>query len=339
MLFVSLLLVAVLAFAGVALAIPRLMPLFVRYALARPTTRSSHRVPTPQGGGVAVVAAVILLTFAAGWSGIVAAGARQVECYYTLTLAGCFAMALLGAADDMRPLPAWTRIVIQTMLAGVVIFAAPEEWRLFPQAMPLDVERALSVVGLVWMVNLTNFMDGIDGIIVAEGVPLALALAGMAALYLLSAKGGFAAAALAGGLCGLFLYNRHPARLFPGDVGSLPIGLLIGALLFELAATRSIAAALLLPLNFLADATGTLLRGMLAGADIFKPHRRHAYQNAVDGGLPVETVTGRILLLNLGLALLAYVALLDGSAAAQYGLLLAGIVACALVIRRFRAAR
>ena len=339
MLVAALLLVAVLAFVGVAWAIPYLMPLFARYALARPTVRSSHRVPIPQGGGVAVVAAVILLTFAVGWSGVAAGGALQVERYYTLALAGCFAMALLGAADDMRPLPAWTRFVIQTALAGIVIFAAPDAWRLFPQALPLDVERALSVVGLVWMVNLTNFMDGIDGIVVAEAVPLALALAGMAGLGLLSVKGGFAAAALAGGLGGFFLYNRHPARLFLGDVGSLPVGLLLGALLFELAATQNIAAALLLPLYFLADATGTLLRGLLARADVFKPHRRHAYQNAVDGGLPVETVIGRILLLNLGLVLLAYAALLAGSTAAHSGLLLMGIVACALVIRRLRAAR
>lgn len=336
---ILLLLAAALAFAGVALAIPRLMPLFARYAMARPNARSSHKVPTPQGGGAPVVLAVIVIALAAFWSGLVPSSLLDVQRYYLLALGAAFTMALLGAADDIRPLPAWSRLAIQIVLAALIVFAAPDGWRLFPALLPPALERALATLALIWFINLTNFMDGIDGITVAEGVPVAGGLALIAALGLITAEGGIIAAALAGGLAGFFLYNRHPAKLFLGDVGSLPIGLLLGAVLFELATTQSAAAALLLPLYFVADATGTLLAGLLAGADVLKAHRRHAYQNAVDGGVPVAQVVQRVLQLNLLLLVLALGALLAETPIAEAALLLAGLAATLVVIRRFRSAR
>lgn len=334
-----LLLIAALAFAGVALAIPKLMPLFARYAMARPNARSSHKQPIPQGGGAPIVLAVVLLALAAFWSGLVPPSSLEVRRYYLLALGAAFTMALLGAADDIRPLPAWSRFVIQTVLAALIVFAAPAAWRLFPDFLPATVERALATLTLIWFVNLTNFMDGIDGITVAEGAPAGGALALLAALGLVSAEGGIIAAALAGGLIGFFLYNRHPAKLFLGDVGSLPIGLLIGAALFELAATRSVAAALLIPLYFVADATGTLIKGVAAGKDVLSAHRRHAYQNAVDGGVAVPQVVTRVLHLNLLLVVLALAALLAESALAETAILLAGTAATLVVLRRFRSAR
>lgn len=325
------------AFAAVALAIPRLMPLFARYAMARPNARSSHRVPTPQGGGMPIVAAVVGFSGLVGLAGAFDTVPLETARFYTLGLLASAALALLGTADDIKPMPALTRFVLQTVLAAIVIFAAPEGWRIF-DFLPVAVERALAVVGVVWMVNLTNFMDGIDGIVVAEGMPITAALALFAIFGALSLKAGAIATLLLGGLAGFYLYNRHPARVFLGDVGSLAIGFLLAIMLFELAATRSAAAALLLPLYFITDATLTLLKGLLTGQDVLKAHRRHAYQAAVDGGWRVDAVNGHVIGLNLLLMVLAITALVSESIVLDVMAVAAGFAACLVVIRRFRAA-
>ena len=324
-----------LAACAVYWLIPRAMPFFMRYAMSRPNARSSHRIPTPQGGGAPVAAVVILIVTGAVASGLVPVtdGLRQ---FYMLTVAAAFAMALLGAADDMRPLPAIGRLALQALLTGLVVFGAPEDWRLIP-ALPIGIERGLAVIAGVWFVNLTNFMDGIDWIVVAEFVPVTATLALLALVGEISAVGGLAAAALCGALLGFAPFNRHPAKLFLGDVGSLPIGLIAAALLFELAAQGEVAAALLLPMYFLFDATETLLRGLAAGQNVLAAHRRHAYQNAVDAGVPTETVSGRIFALNLLLAVLALASIVATSPLVDLCLVLIGLNATILLSRRFRA--
>lgn len=322
----------------VALMIPRLMPLFTTYALSRPNARSSHRIPTPQGGGVPILASVLSLAGIAGLAGWLAATTVPVFQFYVLLLAGGLAMGLLGTLDDIQPLPATLRLTMQVILTALVVFGAPDEWRLV-SGLPLLVERAAVVIAGVWFVNLTNFMDGIDSIVVVEFVPMTAMLALFAALGITSAMGGLIAAALCGALLGFAPFNRHPARLFLGDVGSLSIGLVAAGLLFELATTVSVAAALLLPMYFLFDATETLILGLLARQNVLKAHRRHAYQNAVDGGMPAPDVTYRVGMLNLGLAVLAGFAIVSDEALTDVALLLVGLVATVIVSRQFRSLR
>mgnify|MGYP001765361703 CR=1 FL=1 len=326
-----------LSFLAVLLAIPRMMPFFLKYALSRPNARSSHRTPTPQGGGTPVVLAVLGLTGLALGFGLVRLE-TGFHTYYVLLLAAAFAVALVGAADDMRPLPALTRLGMQAILTGLIVFGAPEDWRLAPM-LPVEIERILVVVAGVWFVNLTNFMDGIDWIVVVEFVPLSVVLALLSALGVISGIAGVVAATLAGALTAFALFNRHPARLFLGDVGSLAIGLIAASLLFELATRVSVAAALLLPLYFLFDATETLLLGLAKGENVLAAHRRHAYQNAVDGGMPAPEVTRKVLLLNLGLAVLALGAVVADSPFIDIVLLIVGLNATIQLSRHFRARR
>lgn len=207
-----------------------LHPLLVRYALARPNARSSHVVPTPQGGGIAVLAATLVcaagsLVWIAGPLGLVGlavpAGAALV-------------LAVVGGIDDVRPLSARLRLVLQAAcVALVVIWSDPV--RLLPGVVPLGLERALLILAGLWWVNLFNFMDGIDWITVAEGVPLAGALCLFGLWADLPLPFILVAAALLGALLGFAPANRPVARLFLGDVGSLPLGLLTGWLLMELA--------------------------------------------------------------------------------------------------------
>ena len=144
-----------------------------------------------------------------------------------------------------------------------------------------------------------------------------------------------AAAALCGALLGFAPFNRPVAKIFLGDVGSLPIGLLLGWCLLQLAYHGQYAAALLLPLYYLTDATITLLRRMARREPFWAAHRSHFYQQATDNGFTVLRVVGEVFALNVGLALLAMTSIRLNSAAADVLSLLIGAAAVILLLRRF----
>jgi UDP-N-acetylmuramyl pentapeptide phosphotransferase/UDP-N-acetylglucosamine-1-phosphate transferase len=138
----------------------------------------------------------------------------------------------------------------------------------------------------------------------------------------------FVALALCGAVIGFAPFNRPVARLFLGDVGSLPIGLLLAWLLVLLAGSGHLAAALLLPLYYLADATVTLLRRLSNGEQVMQAHRSHFYQRATDHGFSVQAIVGRVFAVNLGLVALAAMTVLNPAIWMQVLALAAG---CALV--------
>jgi len=156
-------------------------------------------------------------------------------------------------------------------------------------------------------------MDGIDWMTVVEVIPIAAALAALGALAALPPEAVVVALALGGAMLGFAYFNRPAAKLFLGDVGSLPIGLLVGWLLVLLAGSGNLAAALLLPLYYLADATLTLLRRLSSGERIWQAHRTHYYQRATDRGFTVTEIVTRVFVVNLVLAGLALITATAGS--------------------------
>jgi UDP-N-acetylmuramyl pentapeptide phosphotransferase/UDP-N-acetylglucosamine-1-phosphate transferase len=278
-----------------------LRPYLARLAPAEPNPRSSHHVPTPQGGGLAVMVA----TLAVGWGAIaLLPGLARDEASQFLAVSMAAALLMLvGGLDDMRPLPVATRLAGQCVAAGAVIATLPSELQILPQ-LPWLLERALLLVAAVWFVNLVNFMDGIDWMTVAEVVPLsgALIVLGPETLGWLPA---LVAAALLGAILGFAPFNKPVAQLFLGDVGSLPIGLLLGWLLLQLGAQGHLAAAIILPLYYLADATLTLARRAIRGEPLWQAHRTHFYQRATDMGFTVPEIVARVFAVNLALAALA----------------------------------
>jgi len=284
-----------------------LRPSLMRFALAHPNARSSHRKPTPQGGGIAVVIA----TFAVAW----AAAAldpqilhdqmlRDQSSEFLALTAAAAVLALVGMIDDMRSLPAALRLVAQCIAVGAVIATLPHESRLLPQ-IPWGVERACLLLAGVWLVNLTNFMDGMDWMTVAELVPVAGAIVLLGLSGTIGLLPALVAAALLGAMLGFAPFNKPVAQLFLGDVGSLPLGLLLGWLLLQLAARGHVAAALMLPLYYLADATITLMRRLAAREPVWQAHRTHFYQRATDNGFTVRQIIAWVFLVNVALAALA----------------------------------
>jgi UDP-N-acetylmuramyl pentapeptide phosphotransferase/UDP-N-acetylglucosamine-1-phosphate transferase len=299
------LVVAAALSAGLILA---LQPYLARYAMARPNARSSHKQPTPQGGGIAVVAA----TLASVWLGVLLSspvfqgGVGQL---FALSLA-VVVLALVGAIDDIRGLGPGPRLLIQIVAVGIVIWALPADFRVVPR-LPWPVERALLLLGGVWLVNLVNFMDGLDWMTVAEVVPVSAGVALLGAIGTAPPLAVLVALALLGAIIGFAPFNRPVARMFLGDVGSLPIGLLLGWLMLLLAGRGHLAAALLLPLYYLADATLTLGRRIARREAIWQAHRSHFYQRATDGGFSVQEIVVRVFVLNVALATLALVSAIE----------------------------
>jgi UDP-N-acetylmuramyl pentapeptide phosphotransferase/UDP-N-acetylglucosamine-1-phosphate transferase len=303
-----------------------LHPVLQRYALARPNARSSHAVPTPQGAGIAVIAATLVVT--AAWAGMTGAMIPVVLFAATLFI------ALVGFADDIRPIPAGPRLLLQAAAVGAVLWAAPAEMRLVP-LLPLGLERAVLLIAGLWFVNLVNFMDGLDLITVAEMVPTTAVLVLFGWLGEFSPMPTIIAAGLCGAMIGFAPFNRPVAKVFLGDVGSLPIGLLVGAGLLELAWQQHVAAALLLPLYYLADSTITLLRRIARREPFWAAHRSHFYQHATVNGYTVKRAVGEVFALNIVLAALAVVSVNFNSALVDMLTLLAGAIAVAILLYRF----
>jgi UDP-N-acetylmuramyl pentapeptide phosphotransferase/UDP-N-acetylglucosamine-1-phosphate transferase len=301
-----------------------LRPSFVRYAMARPNARSSHCAPTPQGGGVAVLVATLVVAWGAvAWSPALLQGQGGQLMAVT---AAALLLALVGAIDDVHTLPAAARLVVQCLAVGAVIFALPDEFRVLPQALRW-IERACLLVGGVWLVNLVNFMDGIDWMTVAEFVPVTGALVVLGLVGAIDLLPTLVAAALLGGVLGFAPFNKPIARLFLGDVGSLPLGLLLGWLLLQLAGHGHPGAALILPLYYLADATITLARRVARRERVWQAHRTHFYQRATDNGLTVPHIVTRVFLVNLALAALALVSVAaEGVAVPLISLTVGGMI-------------
>ena len=215
-----------------------------------------------------------------------------------------------------------------------MLFTAPVDVRIVA-ACPLWIERGLLLLAGLWFVNLVNFMDGLDWMTAAEVVPVTGAMVLLGWLGDLPAAPTIVAAALCGAMLGFAPFNRPVAKVFLGDVGSLPIGLLLGWCLLQLACSQQFAAALLLPLYYLADATVTLLRRMIRREPFWAAHRSHFYQRATDNGFSVLRVVSEVFALNVGLAVLAIASTRTQSAGIDAMLMIAGGLGAALVMYRF----
>jgi len=313
-----------------ALLIFALGPLLRRYALAKPDARSSHQVATPQGGGIAVVTAatatiyissLLLLPEIATWSQL------------TTLLAAVILLASIGALADIRPVAVAPRLLLQILAVASVVYQLPSDLHVLP-ALPSWIERVLLVLGGVWFVNLINFMDGLDWITVAQVVPITAGIAAIGLIGLLPPEAVVVSLATCGAMIGFSFFNRPVAKLFLGDVGSLPIGLVLGWLLVLLASNGMRTAAFLLPLYPVADGTFTLLRRLLGGDRIWEAHRSHFYQRATDGGFSVIEVVTRVFLTNIALCGLAVLSVIYPRLVVQIGAALGGtiLVAWLLVI-------
>ena len=180
-------------------------------------------------------------------------------------------LAIVGFADDVKSIPVLPRLMLQAVAVGAIVFTASDDLRIVP-ACPLWIERGLLLLAGLWFVNLVNFMDGLDWMTVAEVVPVTGAIVILGWLGELPLSTTIVAAALCGAMVGFAPFNRPVATIFLGDVGSLPIGLLLGlvpvAAVVASAIHRRVAAAAVLFVGCHRDAVAPAgqARAVLGGA-------------------------------------------------------------------------
>lgn len=249
-----------------------------------PNFRSSHSDPTPRGGGIAIVVA-----FYCGMVMMLLPQSQSITPLPTVLLSGLF-IALIGYWDDHRHIPAGWRLLVHILTsAGALYLIKP---LLLFDFTDVSINQGLfsyllACIFLVWMLNLFNFMDGIDGLAGSEAVFISSAASFISLLCLSDPTEGqinfvyllliFACANL-----GFLLWNWPPAKIFMGDVGSGFIGFLLGVFALESASIHLLPlwSWLILSGIFLTDATITLMRRILRGKRWYVAHRSHAYQQA-----------------------------------------------------------
>jgi UDP-N-acetylmuramyl pentapeptide phosphotransferase/UDP-N-acetylglucosamine-1-phosphate transferase len=257
-----------------------------RELLDRPGPRRNHVVPTPRGGGIGPVMAMLL-----GGGALLAVADPQSRPVLATFLVGLAFIAGIGWLDDHHPLPAWLRLVVHLAAALAISIAqigVPHgtlEW----------VVIGSSTIVIAGLVNAWNFMDGIDGIAASQAALVALVLLAGSALaghWLAGAWWNLGWLLLAA-MLGFLPFNVPRARIFLGDVGSGALGFAVASLLLRAVAAGRLPwpLALVTVSAFLIDAGMTLLSRILSGKPWWRPHREHLYQWLVRSGYTHLQVT------------------------------------------------
>ncbi|MGY1449110.1 MraY family glycosyltransferase [Pseudomonas chlororaphis] len=273
-----------------------------RYALARsmmdvPNERSSHSVPTPRGGGVAIVITFLFSLVFLCWTG-------WIDMAFFIGAFGTGAIvAVIGFMDDHGHIAARWRLLGHFVAGGWALFwlGGLPELEAAGVALHLGwIGGAFALFYLVWMLNLYNFMDGIDGIASVEAVCACL---GVCILYGVSGHQALIWAPLfmAAAVAGFLIWNFPPAKIFMGDAGSGFLGIMLGVFSLQAANvdSRLFWVWIILLGVFIVDATFTLLRRLARGDKVYEAHRSHAYQYASRQYGRHLPVTMTVLLINM----------------------------------------
>ena len=266
-----------------------------------PNERSSHRKPIPKGGGIVVIGAV-LIAFVFIFN-------SRGDTYLPLIIATLF-LALISWIDDLKDLPAGLRLTAQFISSTFVLLMMSPSEPYFHGIIPTWFELIIIAFIWVWFINVFNFMDGIDGITAVETISIG---SGLFLIILISggqSEVGLSGLVLAASALGFIWWNWSPSQLFLGDVGSIPLGFIIGWLLLQILPTPLWPISIIIPLYYLSDATITLIIRCLNKERFWLPHRQHYYQLATCRGLSHAHVSLTILILNMCLLGWAYFSLI-----------------------------
>lgn len=274
------------------------IPIFRRFLirsglLDNPNARSSHKTPVARGGGM-----IVLVSIVAGLAVLHVSAAALPTDLIVIVVIAC-ALGCISWIDDIRSLSPIIRLVSQIIAVGSAIAIYPN--LVIPIAPYFDGWVAMTLTALIWIwfVNLYNFMDGIDGMAGVETVSICaglslLALTGILSDDIILPLTVIGAAALA------FLYwNWSPAKIFLGDVGSIPLGFLLGWFILQAINNGAWLAALIIPGYYLADATITLIKRASQRVPIWQAHREHFYQKPISYGISHQRIMRRIIFTNI----------------------------------------
>jgi len=277
--------------------------LLKKHILDYPGERTSHKVPTPRGGGL-----VVYLVLIPAWTTVLSQSPNPPS-ETGWILACSVGLAIPAWIDDLGKVSSISRLLGQIVIGTIATLLLTGPLPVFQGLLP----KALDILGTVFLwvgfTNLFNFTDGIDGNAAAKGVVLGFGIFALSIFGGIPKGLGELSIIIAATAIGFLVWNWNPARIFMGDVGSIPVGFLLGWLLLSLATQGQWAPALILPLIYLADSGLTYARKIIQREKFWKPHRDLYYQLAAQRpGVTHADVVKVILLGDLVLVCLAILA-------------------------------
>ncbi len=305
------------------------MPLLIAYLKKRaildhPNHRSSHTTPTLKGAGLVIIPVITII-----W--VILQRLSETHYNFEILIISAIALVIAGVSwiDDLRNLSALFRLATHLIAVTVALYFMPDDSLVWQGLLPPFLDKVFAALAWVWFINLFNFMDGIDGIsgVQAMSIGIGVCLIGLLGATPQTGLLPFGSV-IVGASLGFLFWNWHPAKIFLGDVGSAPLGFLLGWLLLSLAYNGAWAAALILPGYYLADATLTLIKRMVQGKRIWQAHNEHYYQKAVQSGMSHTRVCGAIIITN---TILIGCAIYAVAGSRVTGLVISGITIIALL--------
>lgn len=294
--------------------------LLKRAVLDIPNDRSLHKIPVPRGGGWALM--IILIPAMIGAAVLLDADARHAGLIIAVIL-----LAAISGLDDRKHVNPLMRLSLHILAACLGSFSFSSQEMVLGGMVPFWLDRTLMILGWAWFINLYNFMDGIDGltgvqtICIATGLCIIMVAAGIDDPFVSFLT------LLTTGIClGFLAHNWHPAKIFLGDVGSIPLGFLSGFFLLSLAVKGHFAAALILPLYYLADSSITLVKRALRGEKVWQAHCEHFYQKAALKAGSHSKIVTCILFADAGLILAATLSIENPTEGFSLGILIVAIL-------------
>jgi glycosyltransferase WbpL len=273
-----------------------------KYALSRamidiPGERSSHSIPTPRGGGAVIIILLLISIVFTYVTGMV-----SVDIMLALGV-GTLIVAIIGWVDDHKHVPALWRAVLYTLAAVWAMYWLESEYstRIDEDMYSFGLFNSIFIiVGIAWLTNLYNFMDGIDALATIQAICTSLMsgvlfwLEGQQAMTLVCSV-------ISVSSCGFLFWNWPPAKIFMGDVGSCALGFCFGilAVIGEIGSSVPIAVWFILLSVFICDATFTLLIRVVRGEKWYKAHKSHAYQKLVLCGMSHKSISIIVLAINV----------------------------------------
>ncbi len=258
-----------------------------------PNHRSNHKTPTPTGGGIAILSALLFGSIPVMVWGNYPASIMMMMC---LTV---FLVSFISFLDDIKDLHFGLRLVVHILASCFSSFIALKNGSLFGGMIPYNIEFILLVISIAGFMNLFNFMDGIDGMTGMQSIYLCIGFCicfyhiygSWEILYFL--------AVIIVCISGFLIYNWHPAKLFMGDAGSISLGFIFGTMFAFLATSGYITQAVILPMYYLSDAGVVVLIRILMMEKFWLPHSKFFFQRAVRNGNTHSRVVLHVLITNL----------------------------------------
>ena len=270
-----------------------------------PVERSNHKNPTPKSGGIVVIPLIIIFIFIYVKSGYIESNPWILFCSLSIIL---YFFSLL---DDIYNLPILPRIFIQLIcvIIGVEYFnneinilmdEIVSNNLLFKKSIYIIIFKLIIISSWLWIINLFNFMDGMDGLTASQICTFSMGITLLSILNFLSKNETFLGLIILSTCLGFFYWNKSPAKIFLGDVGSIPLGFMVGFFITNSLITHHIFfPMIILILFFLFDSTFTLLKRLLSRKNILKAHSDHLYQKKIRSGHSHNYILKRINYANL----------------------------------------